>query len=163
MLFERGGSIAYNIYDVLDKLIIIENKSIGMYKQIAATKNEYPSIKIVAKVLAREEEKHVKSYDNLKESLKEKELDEIDFDVYDKISGLISEFQSRIIMPNIYNVKELILSALVLESQYLALLVDIQGRMVKKKEDVERISYKVLEGLLEDEKKRINNLKVFLA
>ena len=66
-------------------------------------------------------------------------------------------------MPNIYNVKDLVLAALVLESEYLALLVDIQGRMVKNKEDVERISYKVLESLLEDEKKRINNLKVFLA
>lgn len=134
-----------------------------MYKQIAATKGVYPSIKTVALVLAREEEKHVESHNNLKESLKDKELDEIDFDVYDKVSGLISEFQSRIMMSTIYNVKELVLAALVLESQYLALLVDIQGRMVKNKEDVERISYKVLESLLEDEKKRINNLKVFLA
>lgn len=137
--------------------------TINMYKQTAATKGIYPSIKTVALVLAREEEKHVESHNNLKESLKDKELDEIDFDVYDKVSGLISEFQSRIIMPNIYNVKDLVLAALVLESQYLALLVDIQGRMVKNKEDVERLSYKVLEGLLEDEKKRINNLKVFLA
>lgn len=134
-----------------------------MYKQIAATKGVYPSINTVALVLAREEEKHVESHNNLKESLKDKELDEIDFDVYDKVSGLISEFQSRIMMSTIYNVKELVLAALVLESQYLALLVDIQGRMVKNKEDVERISYKVLESLLEDEKKRINNLKVFLA
>lgn len=160
---ESGGSMGYNIFDLLDKLVLIEKKAIDMYKQIAKTKNASSSLKTVALVLAKEEERHVESYNAIKQSLKGKELDEIDFDVYDKVSSLVNQFQSRIILPDTSDVKELLLFALEFESQNLALLLDIQGRMVKNKEDVERVSYKVLEGLLEDEKKHINNLKAFVA
>lgn len=160
---ESGVSMGYNIYDLLDKLILVEKKAINMYKQIAKTKNASPSLKTTALILAKEEERHVESYNKIKQSLKGMELDEIDFDVYDKVSGLVSQFQSRIVMPDTSDAKELLLFALEFESQSLALLVDIQGRMVKNKEDVERVSYKILEGLLEDEKKHINNLKAFVA
>lgn len=160
---ESGDNMGYNIFDVLDKLIILEEKAIKMYRQIAATKDISPSLKTVALVLAKEEEKHIESYSVLMENFKDKELDEIDFDIYDKVSSLLNEFQSRIVMPEASDVKSLLSFALELESQNLALLLDIQGRMVKYKDDVEKVSYKVLEYLLEDEKKHIDNLKIFVA
>ena len=155
--------MGYNIFDILDKLIILEKKAIKMYRQIAKAKDVSPSLKTVALVLAKEEEKHIESYNVLMENLKDKELDEIDFDIYDKVSSLLNEFQNRIVMPEASDVKSLLSFALELESQNLALLIDIQGRMVKYKDDVEKASYKVLEYLLEDEKKHIDNLKIFVA
>ena len=155
--------MGYNIFDILDKLIILEKKAIKMNRQIAKAKDVSPSLKTVALVLAKEEEKHIESYNVLMENLKDKELDEIDFDIYDKVSSLLNEFQNRIVMPEASDVKSLLSFALELESQNLALLIDIQGRMVKYKDDVEKASYKVLEYLLEDEKKHIDNLKIFVA
>ena len=115
--------MGYNIFDILDKLIILEEKAIKMYRQIAKAKDVSPSLKTVALVLAKEEEKHIESYNVLMENLKDKELDEIYFDIYDKVSSLLNEFQNRIVMPEASDVKSLLSFALELESQNLALQI----------------------------------------
>lgn len=153
--------MSYNILDVLDKLIFIQKEIRETYKEIK-TKTKDNKINILSSVLIKEEERHIEYYKKLKEKFTN-ELDEnIDFDIYDKISFLINQFKERLYYKSPNNVRELLEFALECEEQNKALLIDIQGRLVKNKEDSQTIAYKVLSIIIKEEEKHVKNIKFFI-
>ena len=56
----------------------------------------------------------------------------IDFDIYDKVYSLITEFRRRMYIPNISSVPNLISFSYKYEKASTALLLDIRGRMIRE-------------------------------
>lgn len=154
--------MAYTMVDLIDKLILIEQKGSNVYRIIAYTGNHVTSLRNAAAVLARDEERHVEYYTELKERLKEYPGLEIGFDLYDLASGLLHTFKRQIAMPDVEDVQALLMFAKNLEEENIALIKNIQGRLVNHRDDVGTMAYKVLGDILAQEETHIKNLESFL-
>ncbi|MGY0373862.1 hypothetical protein [Clostridium sp. JNZ J1-5] len=153
--------MGYTILDLIDKFIEIEEKGFNIYNTILNMEHKDNRVKSIAMVLAKEEERHIKYYKALKNQLKGNE-EEIDFIAYDKASFLVNKYKESINVESFKESKEILLSALDLENQNLALLIDIQGRIVKSREDSQGVTYKILSRIIKEEHKHIDNLKPFI-
>lgn len=150
----------YTILDILEKLINIEEDALKIYIQIAeAAKNNSLRISIVAKTIAKQEQKHIEYYKNLMHDLDGKLTETIDFYLYDKAAKLLFEFINNIQLPQINSVKQLLKFALEFERSNIGLLLDIQGRLLGKIDDVDNDIYKVISIIIKEEHE---HEKVFL-
>lgn len=151
--------MSYTIKDVLDKLIDIEKEMSKLYSNISNIDNKnYDNFKILCKVMAKEEGRHVAYFDQIKSSITAEDNVEIDIFTYDKISQAIAQFKSKIDIPNLKNIKELIEFMVNFEKENAALLINLRGKLVKKSDDTEKDSYKILTTLIEEENKHIKSL-----
>jgi hypothetical protein len=157
----QGGILllGYNIIDVLDKAIDIAHKRKRLYTEISNQKNQPPAVRIIAKVLADTVDTTFLYYEKLKKEVKDKEIEVIDFFIYDKISFLISQFNLRIHDADIKTSKELISFSLNFESEILALFLDIQGRLIKTAADANSSTYLILSDMIQTKTKLIHNLE----
>lgn len=65
--------MTYKIFDLLQSFIDIENMSLKLYLKIEEHfKNESQEISILAKTIAKQEQKHIEYYESLSSSLKGK-------------------------------------------------------------------------------------------
>lgn len=146
--------MAYTIFDLIQKLIDIEKDALEIYKKIEEkSQNESKVICIVARAIEKEEQKHIEYYEKLKSDLKEELKESIEFYLYDKVAKLLFEFRSRIQLPQINNVQDLIKYSLEFEKNNIGLLLDIQGRLLEKMDDVNNNIYKVISTIIDEEKK----------
>lgn len=150
--------MAYNALDLIDKAIGIANNKLNIYKQILIV-DDLNTIVLVRNAFIKQCEKSILNYKELKNKLQNKEIEEIDFVVYDKISFLINEFNSKHRNEKVTNIKELNEFALNYEKEILALLIDVQGRLIKKESDVNSIAYEVLNKIIKEKKIYIRDLK----
>jgi hypothetical protein len=157
----QGGILllGYNIIDVLDKAIDIAHKRKRLYTEISNQKKQPPAVRIVAKVLADNVDTTFLYYEKLKKELKDKEIEVIDFFIYDKISFLISQFNLRIHDADIKTSKELIRFSINFEGEILALFLDIQGRLIKTAADANSSTYLILSDMIQTKTKLIHNLE----
>ena len=151
----------YTVIDLLEKLINIEQKGYEMYKLISHMVDIDENIKVVARILASEEKRHVQLYESLKVRAEKMELPIIPFDIYDQASNLISSFRYPV-SGHIKDIEELLHIALVFEEQSISLVISIQGLVVRETGDSSSVTYKVLTQIIEEEKKHIENIERFL-
>ncbi|WP_026895947.1 hypothetical protein [Clostridiisalibacter paucivorans] len=154
--------MAYTIIDIIDKLISIEKKSKQLYITAIKKIEDNSRIKIIFRILLKEEDRHIEYYNNLKKSLEDKAIEPINFYSYDKISHLANKFKNDMYLPNFKDIKDLIIYALDFEKANLALLMDIKGRLVLSKTDTDSIQYKIISQIVEEEKKHVKNLENFI-
>lgn len=153
----------YTLHDIIEKLILIEQDGVKMYSNIAdKAKNSNIMLSVMAKTLANEEFRHVKYYENLKSTVKTEENIEIDFFLYDKVVKLLYEFREKVIIPELEDVYELIKYALYFEKKNIALLLDIQGRLVVNIQDAAKERYEVITKLIAEERKHEKDLEAYL-
>ncbi len=88
----------------------------------------------------------------LKKNIKTLEKEDIDFFIYDKISARIQQFKFNMNITKMDNVKELINFSIDFEKENLALLIDIQGQLVRKETDTNMLSYNVMGKIINEEK-----------
>lgn len=151
----------YTIIDLLDKLIVIEQKGYKMYKLISHMEDIDENIKVVARILASEEKKHAEEYKKIKEVVEKGEIPPIDFSIYDQASNLISSFRHPI-SGHIKDVEQLLHFALDFESQSVSLTLSIQGLLIKGSGDSSSVTYQVLTQIIQEEQKHIENIERFL-
>ncbi|MGE5627519.1 MAG: hypothetical protein ACM3X7_05295 [Solirubrobacterales bacterium] len=151
--------MGYNIVDIIDKSINIAKRIKKEYEIIGKEKGDIDSIKIMSIVLAKDADKMISYYEKLKKSIIHEELEDIAFDVYDKISFLINEFNKKNYNPEIHNGHDYLEFRITQEKDLLSLLIDIQGRFVRNKNDVNTKTYKILSEIIENKKKHIKNLE----
>lgn len=152
----------YTIIDLIDKFIEIENKGLEIYRATMNLGEEDFKIKSIAMTLAKEEERHIKYYEALKRELSDK-AEEIDFIAYDKASFLVNKYKENIsIIGNFRDIKDILQYALDFEKHNLALIIDIQGRIVNTEKASTGVTYKILNRIIEEESKHINNLLPFV-
>lgn len=144
----------YTLSDLIQKLIDIEKTALDIYRKIGdRSKSESKVINIIARAIEKEEQKHIEYYENLKNNLSDELNETIDFYLYDRVSKLLFEFKSRIHIPQINNVQDLIKFSLEFEKNNIALLLDIQGRLLEKMDDVNNNMYKVISRIIKEEEK----------
>ncbi|MBV7271750.1 ferritin family protein [Clostridium thailandense] len=150
----------YTILDILEKLINIEEDALKIYIQISETaQNNSLRISVVAKTIAKQEQKHIQYYKNLMHAWDDKLTEPIDFYLYDKAAKLLFEFINNIQLPQINSVKQLLRFALEFERSNIGLLLDIQGRLLEKIDDVNNDIYKVISIIIKEEQE---HEKVFM-
>jgi len=152
----------YTILDLLDKLIQVEKKAHAIYEEIAESEKFSQSIKTMARVLSREEKRHVEKYRYIKEEIKDKEGLEIDFQMYDKVSKTLSIFTKRAVDTRMVSTDDLLQYALDFEKENLALVIRIQGILVRRLEDEKTIAYRVLSELIREKNIHIKNIERFI-
>jgi RNA processing factor Prp31 len=116
----------------------------------------------MSKVLAREIDKTINYYEELKKEINQVEFDEIDFYIYDKMSFLIDQYNKRTCVVEISNIKEYLKFSLELEKDGKSLLIDIQGRFVKNRSDLQTKTYEILSNMINNKAVNIAALQEIL-
>lgn len=140
--------MGYNIIDLINKAINIAIRKKTIYKSVGQLNHDIPSIEIMSKVLAKEIDKTIKYYEELKSELSGVKFEEIDFYIYDRQSFLIDEFNKKIYTTEINNIKEYLKFSLDLEKDGKSLLIDVQGRFVQNTSDTKTRTYKILSDMI---------------
>jgi hypothetical protein len=154
--------MGYNVIDLINKAINIAIRQKGIYEKIGREKSDIPSIKIISKVLIKEVDKNIKYNEILIIEIGDVDFEEIDFGIYDKMSFLINEFNEKIYVPEIDNVRGYLKFSLDLEKDIYSLLIEIQGRFVKNNRDVHTKTYKVLSDMINNKANHISTLEKIL-
>ena len=146
--------MGYNVADIINKAIKIAIKKRTIYENIGQEKCDIPSIKIISTVLIKQINKTIEYYESLVKEIDNMEFEEIDFSIYDKMSSLINNYNKRIDVAEITNVREYLKFSLDLEKSIYSLQMDIQGRFVKNESDIHTKTYQIdgdgLQGFIHD-------------
>jgi hypothetical protein len=143
-------------------MIYIEQKRKEIYIQIANENFQNKLISIIVKTLLKNLDRNLTYYTKEKEYIEQENLSEvINFLLYDKILFLINKFKKRLAKPDITNVKSLLKFSISWENQVYALLIDIQGRVIEKEEDIGTNTYILLTKLIKEKEEYIKSLEAF--
>lgn len=153
--------MGYTIVDIMNKLLGIEESGKSFYLELAAKESRNIKLASVARILAKEEERHIALYLDLLHTPQPVEDMEISFDVYDRAVKLLSEFSRFSKSPKAQDAKELINWALSFERENLALVLSIRGLLVRTAEDTQSHAYNILSEVIREEEKHISNLEQF--
>lgn len=144
----------YTFCDLLDKLINIEENALEIYDILQINlKGQFNSSDIIVNSIKKEELKHIKYYKDLKKEIENNSNEEIDFYLYDKVVKLLFEFKNQKDIPKINNAQELIKYAYELEKKNISLLINIQGRLIQKEDDVNKNMHKIIDEIIKEEEK----------
>ena len=153
--------MAYDIRDIIVKAVDLALKRRQLYHSLLDI-NPNIRVRTVINTLLIQVEKDVKQLSDLKESISYNIVEEIDFDIYDKISSLIYQFNKSLINPKIRSLEELLEFSLKLEESVYALFRDIQGRLVKDNYLIETQADLILEEMIRLKEVNIENIKQFV-
>lgn len=152
----------YNVTDLLEKFIAIEKNGYDLYLKIASGKGLDEKIKVMARVLAREEKRHMELYKKIGKNIgTNAENHRIGVDIYDKASKLFMDFSRRHSSIDVNNPRELLQYALDFERENLAIALSVQGFLVTNQEDVKTEVYKILSEIIKEEEKHVRNIEMF--
>lgn len=151
--------MAYDVVDVLNKAIDINYKAIGTIENVECSYCNQCQQKIMTNVLRKGIERSIEYYKELKEEAKNLELQDFDFMIYDKISFLVNEYNSRIFIPKVTNTNEYLKFVLNLIKEKHALFIDIQGRLANSEYGYDENTYKVLNNVIENAKYQKESLE----
>lgn len=144
----------YTISDLIQKLIDIEKDFYDVYVKIEEQfENKSQLIYAVTRAIGKQEKKHIEYYEKLKRNLIGGLNEPIEFYLYDKVAKLLFEFKMNIKFPEIENVQDLIRYAIEFKKNNIGLLLDIQGRLLEKMDDINNNIYKVLTMIIKKEEK----------
>lgn len=151
--------MAYNVADIINKAVKITIRKKAIYEKIGQDKSDILSIKIISKVLVKELDKTIQYYERVLNEINDVEFEEIDFSIYDKMSFLINDFNQRLNIVEINNVREYLKYSLDLEKSVHSLLMNIQGRFVLNTSDVHTKTYKILTDIIDNKASHIEMLE----
>lgn len=154
----------YTLIDIIESFMDIEAMTRDFYKRIAECETEkLSSFKILAQALSKEENKHFQYYNKLKEEYLKKENIEIRIDAYDKISKMVIAFKNTPREINDNNIHEILDFALNFEKDSLALLLSIQGNLIKEEKDSLSNAYLGLSYIIKEEEKHVRDIEKIIA
>lgn len=154
--------VAYNIIDILNKAINVDNKTKIIIKNIANENEEIKPIKLINNVMIKQLDIGTKYYEDLIEKLQGETLSDVDFMTYDKISFLVSEFNNKQYSPVIKNPRDFLMFTMELSKERYSLFVDIQGRLVNNTGDSNSKTYNVLNSIIDNINKQIIGIEEVL-
>ena len=140
--------MGYNIIDIMNKAINIENRRKSIINNAMIENKTSPAIELISKVLCNQIDEIIKYYEELKIEINHAELEEIDFRTYDKMSFLINEFNERIYVLKVTNIKEYLNCTLELTKNKYSLFIDIQGRLVNNTSNTGTKTYEILTKII---------------
>lgn len=151
----------YDIKDILQKGIYISEKKRQLYLDILKNEKELKMI-IIINTMIRGVNRDILNYRRLIASVGDI-VESIDFDIYDMMASRINQFMRTIVAPEVHSIKELLEFSIGMEQAVYALLVDIQGRLVRNDQNVESsVTYLVLAEMILDKENTIRKLIKYL-
>lgn len=154
--------MGYTILDIMNKLLDIEKNGRDFYLKLADQYANQAKLAAAARVLSKEEERHIRVYSDLLNTQLPLEETMISFEVYDRAVKLLHDFRRINKGPEAQDVQDLINWALAFEKENLALVLSIRGLLVRSTEDAESYPYQILSEVIREEEKHISNLEQFI-
>lgn len=153
--------MGYDIRDVIDKAIDVASKRKELYLSLM---DNIPDkrVRFVINTLLIQVDKDINEFYEIKGLITDDIADEIEFDIYDKISSLVYQFNRMLIKPNIRSSDEILHFALDVEEKTYALFVDIQGRLTREADISDTQAYIGLSKIIELKEKNMKNIKYFI-
>jgi len=151
--------VGYNIIDIINKAIDIENRRRYIINNLIKENQVSPVISLISKVLCNQIDEIIKYYEDLKEEMKYIEIDEIDVRSYDKMSFLINEFNERMYVLKVANVREFLKSTLEITKNKYSLFIDIQGRLVNNTSNTGSKTYEILSKIIANTLNQIRTIE----
>ena len=150
--------MGYNIIDIVNKCIIIEENKRNIFKKIInedslnLIKSELIRLRLIVlvKTFLKDIDRVIDYYEELKNRINISSIEEIDFRTYDKIAFLMNEYDNKIKYMDLDEIspKEYVDITLDLTKDKYALLIDIQGRLYNNTNDNKSSTYEVLTNLI---------------
>ena len=150
--------MGYNIIDIVNKCIIIEENKRKIFKKIINEdslnlfKSELIRLRLIVlvKTFLKDIDRVIDYYEELKNRINISSIEEIDFRTYDKIAFLMNEYDNKIKYMDLDEIspKEYVDITLDLTKDKYALLIDIQGRLYNNTNDNKSSTYEVLTNLI---------------
>ena len=143
--------MSYNVIDIINKCIYIENEQKKMFEVFLDDDNASIKLQVLVKVFLKDTDRIINYYNQLKEEILEYELEEIDIRTYDKIAFLMNEHNIRMHSVNLNKVspREYLKIFLELARDKQSLFIDLQGRFYNNARDSQSNTYKVLSKIIE--------------
>ncbi|HHV98350.1 MAG TPA: hypothetical protein GXX36_02050 [Clostridiaceae bacterium] len=155
--------MAYNVADLLEKFIAMKKAAYNLYMGVVSNGRVDEKSKTAARVLAREENRYMKLYEDMKNNIiNSGKNHDISIDIYDKSAKLFMEFSKRHGSFNINSVKELLQYARDYEKDSLAITLSVQGLLVGEYNYIETEGYKMLSEIIKEQEKHIKNIETFI-
>ena len=151
--------MGYNVLDIIDKAIDIQNRRKIILKSVVSEHKAKATIILMCKVLCNQIDEIISYYHELEDKIRDTEFEEIDIIIYDKISFLINEFNNKIYYQDIENAKDYLKFLLNLAKDTYSLFIDIQGRLVKNINDTSTKTYDILSKIINNIKKQIETIE----
>lgn len=149
--------------DILNTFKQVEENFALFYSNISNIEGKYnEKIKNIAKVLAREEKRHVKFYEDLLVEFKNDPYIIIEKDIYIKGKQLLMDFKKDINTKNIDLKTNLLEIALKYEERNADIIREIIDILEEQNLDINGKFISLLQILLDEEKKHANNLRLFI-
>lgn len=136
----------------------MRKKGFSIFREIS-NNSEDLRISIVSKTISNQERKYTQYYENLKKDIDVLDKEDIDFSIYDRISSRMQQFKISITMPVVTDIKKLINFARELSKENLALLIYIQGQLIRKETDTNMLAYNIMGKIIEEQEKYSKSLK----
>jgi ferritin-like protein len=147
--------------DLLVNLKNIEGNFSKFYKNISNMESYTSKIRSVAKVLAREEQRHVLFYDEMLKEFKGDIYITLEKDVYIKSKQFLIDFKDELCLNDMNSNSNLIEMAIKYEKLNVEIIKDIIEMLEQNYEQNKR-TIDLFSVLLNEEIKHSNNLKAFL-
>ncbi len=148
----------YDIRDVIDKYKRITEQRIAIFESMVADEGDIRN-RMLINVFIKSARKEIEHCHQMRASISDAMASALDFDVYDKISFLVNQFSRTLVRANLRERRQLVDYALLQEKAVLALLLDIQGRMLSQEGMEEKVAYYVLTELIELKKRFIQQME----
>ncbi|WP_099187658.1 hypothetical protein [Tepidibacter mesophilus] len=153
--------MAYTAVDIVNKALMISDKINNLYSNFDGCTKKYDSFKLTVLILLKQLQRDINYYNKLKEEIRNDIYEEMDFGTYDEISKQINKFIYKINTSNCYCYKSIFKNHLYLNHSMYAVFIDAQGRIVKKENDSNSQSYKILSRIIKNKLNNLNELNYF--
>lgn len=151
----------YTGLDLMEKLVLRAKWRKQIWANLKKQEKDVGK-KILFKMLRDKTNRDITYYEQLTVQMKTQEAEIIDFFIYDKVASLMNQYKARIeSIPQLKTKNEIVSFAIELEEGMIALLLDIQGRLVQKSEAEDTRIYKLLLEMIDQKSKYVDDLKRF--
>lgn len=151
--------MGYNVIDLINKAIDISIRKKAIYEHIGQRKCDISSMEMVSTILIKQINNTIRYYETLKRESEDRDFEEIDISIYDRISFLINEFNKKMYEPQINNIRDFLEFSLISEKDTYSLFIDIQGRFVKNTSDIHTKTYNILSDMINNKVELITTLE----
>lgn len=146
---------------LLENLMGLEQHFVTLYQEISEKSSRY-AIKNAANILSREEERHVKIYNNLIDSIEELDDATIDKEIKEQAVYNMIMLRRNMNVTPFGSVKDLITLAVDFENKNIYIISEIIRQIKESKTKVHHKVIEIFDGLLSEQEKHLKNLKRFL-
>lgn len=151
--------MSYNAIDLLNKSVETSKNILTLFENAKNDINDSHSSSIIMNIFIKHQNKKIDYYKGLQKELYNRDVTEIDCFLYDKISSLITLYNSKLKFQCPKNTRELIQSIIDINKDLRALYIDVRGRIIKNEQGWKSTEFEVLTEMITLQESYIKELE----